>query len=509
MSEYDALLGDASPTASQYDALLDDGELGPIPKETSPPESIAREPIEVVGNPEIPADEAFKIGAGQGAFGLGDEISAGLKAVRDTAASPQRDWENTLQLYQAYKKNAARDRASAQKQQPGAYMAGNLPVAAAMGVTSAALAPAAALSAAPWGTNLVTNMGQSIAQNFGQDTLTPGNVATDLAIGEAVAMPSRVAAAGPSKLAGQALQLPQRGLDAAADWFGGTKVGQVLGANADDIGNMASKRVKDLRVAQESYLTDAGKQGAAMGQAIGGEDLPSRLAKATTEGRASVGPGVTDYTVNPAEFGKDIQGITDNARANAIRNFGGGKVPLDHEDPISFLKATGHQSRASDLNRAAVREIRDEETEMVSNTKKLLDNWQAAKVARDAAQSGATQSADTLQRIKTGRGALQNIAGMAAGGAAGQGVGGPAGALLGIAGGKQLGKGAFQTIDLAGEAGQRLSQVASIAERLATGGGPLGKAAQWALSGQGPAFIARLATLADLPEVQSELLNVE
>lgn len=532
MSEYDALLED-KPKASEYDALLGD-ELGPVPQETRPPESIERlprEPIEVVGNPDITADEAFKIGAGQGAFSLGDEISSGIRAVRDTAMSPQRKWEDTLRLYQAYKANAARDRGAAFRQHPIAYMGGALPVAAAMGNVSAALAPAAAVSAAPWGTNVVTNAAQSIANNYGNDTLTPGNVVKDVAMGEAVALPFRIAQHGVRRTIGDIAQLGQRGLDEAAYRFGGKKLGQVLGRDAGEIGDMASKRVKDLRTAQQSYLTDAGKQAAAADAMVSGQDLPSRLAKAGTEGRASLGPN--GFSVDPAEFGDEFGRRVAGARSDALRQAPPGMVITSDEhavtDLMSGIDATRARNRAippalpgsperiaMDSAVGAIKNRFGENMDVsvqgpIDDARSILERWQAAKAQQKAAEAGGEEAAKQLARIKTGRAAIANAAGVASA-VTGGGITGAlspaAGMLTGAAGlglRKQVGQGMIDTVDAAGSVGQWLSAMTPTLQRLATSGGAMGAAAKWVLDGKGAAQIARLATLAKMPEFQDEV----
>lgn len=510
MSEYDALLEpEPEPQASQYDALLEDDGPLPIPQTTQPPEAIAREPLDPVKQPKIGATDAANLGMGQGAFGLGDEVTSAMRAVRDTALTPERKWENTLNLYRAYKANQARDMGRAQSQQPVAWMAGNLPSAALTGIVSAAAVPAAAMKAAPIGANLITNAAQSMAQNWGQDTLTPWSVMGDVAAGAALGGAMHVAARGPARTVGDIMQLPQRGVDAASDWLGSTKIGQALGSNADELGeNMVSKRVKDLRLAKQSYLTEAGKQNVAASQKISGTDLPSRLAAAAVQGAADLGPG--NWTMNPTHFGDDFFDMSQTA-ANfsldkhypQLRN-----TAFDVEGKFDIARqmkgpnaATAWQQMGADYKRDLSADIGNN----LSSARDVLEQYRAMKAAEAQAMSGAQGAADELQRIKTGRGAIQNVAGIAGGGSAGGSFGGPVGAILGVAGGKQLGKGALQSIDLTGEVGQRLSAMVSIAQRWATRDDRLGQAAQWALSGEGPAFIARLATLADLPEAQDEL----
>lgn len=498
-------------------------ELEQPPSDQGPPSGVfSNAPAPV---PRISPDEATAIGMGQGAFGVGDEIASGARAIRDTAMTPERRWSDLLQLYRAYKGNAARDQAAAQSQHPVYYAIGNLPVAAVAGMETAALAPAAAMRAAPWATNFVTNTAQAIAQNYGQDTLTPKNVAKDVAAGELLGGAMRVAARGPVKTAGDIMQLPQRGIDAASDWLGGTSFGKLLGSNADELGDVASKRVKDLRLAQQSYLTEAGKHGAAADASVGGKDLASRLARSASQGNADIGPG--GFTVNPAEFGDDVQRIVSRARQEALDRLGKGRVLSTDQDAVTNLLAGRDMPRVLDPQLEAAAPGSPERAAMTDLAKRIgarakenidmdlggsldraretLATWQAAKSAQQSAQQGAAAAGDELTRIKTGRGALQNIAGIAAGGAGGNAIGGPVGAMIGVASGKQLGKGVLQGIDIAGEAGQKLSQVASVAERLAARSDGVGQAARWALSGEGPAFVARLATLADLPEVKEEL----
>lgn len=108
-----------------------------------------------------------------------------------------------------------------------------------------------------------------------------------------------------------------------------------------------------------------------------------------------------------------------------------------------------------------------------------------------------------LSAIATGRSAIENVGGVAA--AVAGGSRGVAGALAGAAAGKPIGKAVLKGIDLAGAAGQRLSKVASIAERLSTRDDKVGRAAKWALSAEGENAFVRMAALADMPEVREEL----
>lgn len=503
--EYDALLEDAG---NDYDALLEE----PPPDQGPPLGHTAPAPA-----PQIAGTDAMVLGEGQGMFGLGDEITSGARALRDTALTPERKWSDLLNLYRAYKSNMGRDIKAAQTQHPLAYMAGNLPMAVASAVGSAGAIPGALTQAAPWGANTVINIGQSIAQRWGQDELTPGNVLKDVAAGEIMAAPMRIAQHGIRRTIGEVAQLPQQGIDEVSDRLGGTSVGRALGANADDLTGNTSKRVKDLQTAQQSYLTQAGKQQAAADAALSGSDLPSRLAKSASDGRATLGP--RGFTADPAEFGDDIYRISKGATQEAADRFAPGKGVYDYpvltmQAQIKEALASGDMAKANelsaqiaDVSKMANRTRTDEIGYTMDTARDTLARFQQAKEAEAQARTGAMDAADELGRIKTGRGALQNLAGIVGGGAAGHSVGGPIGAMLGIAGGKQLGKGAFQTIDLAGEIGQKLAAATPTLERLASGGGKLGDAARWVLSGEGPAFVSRFFTLAQLPEFQAELGN--
>lgn len=504
MSEYDALLEDGG---SEYDALLDEPppDQGPQPGHTAPAPA-----------PQIATTDAMLLGEGQGMFGLGDEITSGARALRDTALTPERKWSDLLNLYRAYKSNMGRDIKAAQNQHPLAYMAGNIPMAMSTGIATAKAVPDALMKAAPVATNMVTNAAQSIAQRWGQDELTPGNVLADVAAGEAFAAPMRVAQHGVRRTVGDLAQLPQRAMEGTADWLGGTTIGKVLGSGADELGENASKRVADLRTAQQSYLTEAGKNAARAGV----DDQALAVAKAAQEGRAEIGP---DFQRLPKEMSNVFTDVADRNSRDAYKRFA--PEALQFSEPgmavtgmangtIDQSALPGAQGAPQQLKQflhpdpSMPMKIDAVNRQATGDTAADLDAFFAR--ARELqgglqAQAGADAAGAELGRIKTGRGALENIIGLGGGGSAGHGVGGPVGAMLGIAAGKQLGKGAFKAIDLAGTAGQHLAAAVPTVERLAVQGGALGRAARWVLEGDGATFAARLATLAQLPEFQSEL----
>lgn len=468
--------------------------------------------------PRINGNQAEILGQVGGMMGMGDELAAGAKSVIDTATTPEKKWSNLLQTYRANKKNAQSDITQARAQQPLRYFAGNIPATIGTTVAASAIAPAAVgeqvAAAAPRAVNAISNLGISAIQNFGDDTFKTSKV-----LGDAFTMQAGGeilgALARPGKSAGELLQAPQKAVDFAAEHIGGTKIGKVFGQNADDIGEQASKKVKDLRVAQQSYLTQAGKEGAAAESAVSGSDFPSRLAKSASQGAADISPG--SFVAPAAEFGEDLSKIHVGGMDQAIKDFGPkpsdfaaaqmeAKPYLKYEDPVSAMRSDNFQGFADRVNTAAGRNIADETTFALGQARDTLAKYQAARAAQQTAQSGADAAGTRLQNIKTGRGALQNAIGMGTAALGGNAIGGPIGAALiaGI-GGKQLGKNAFGSIDMAGELGQKLAETASVAERWATQGGELGAAARWALSAQGPALVARLAVLARLQAAQQAL----
>ncbi len=119
---------------------------------------------------------------------------------------------------------------------------------------------------------------------------------------------------------------------------------------------------------------------------------------------------------------------------------------------------------------------------------------------RERLSSIAEQAQNELNQINTGRRATEKLAGAKAG------LGG--GMILGAVGFK-AGLPVGRAADLLGAVGQRMgnadiANVTAMAQQWATRNDALGRAAQWALSGEGDQALVRMYTLANMPEAQAE-----
>lgn len=510
---------DVAPIDSDVE-IIDPDRKAPYVDQMStrptPPAGIEREPIELEKLPPTTGDQAELLGMGQGAFGLGDEISAGMRAVKDTALTPERKWSDLLRLYRAYKGNAKRDVARAEAEHPGRSLAGALPVAMIAGGKLASAVPETFAATHPTATRIGTNIGLSALNNYGRDTLTPGNVATDVLAGEGMNLAAKGAQLlgrrGVKGLVGDAMQLPQRGVNKASDAIGSL-----------------SPEARQLSGLKRTMEQEAASHLAAEKATLSGADFESRLATAVAEGRASVGPG-RSYQVSPAEFGDDITRMSRDATREAVEaNPIASKAVLNlDEDVIKQIRrspevvSAGQRAGtvrrgsgagpgddiAKQVNDDAMRRIAEKETASVSKAQELLDKYRAAKAARTGVESGIAELDPKLAAVKrvAGRGVVEKLAGKALGGASGGLLGGPIGAVGGMAlGGKTVGGVALGAVDALGDAGARLAKTDGLAKIWAMRDDDLGRAARWALSAEGPALLARLATLAKLPEASAEL----
>jgi hypothetical protein len=339
MNEYDALLMEdqGPPQAENYDLLLED--QGP------PSTGVSEEALNPRVRPSV-AQSAL-IGAGDateiiGAPAVTDAIGSVVDVVRGRPADRLSERPmSILEAWQANRRERAQASKAAQADHPLAYLAGNVPALIAGGMASAAAIPKAVMQAAPVASNAIANMGNSILQHANRGDLGLGSVLGDVALGEAAAAPVRIAQHGVRRTIGEAAQLPQQGID----WFGGTRIGRALSSNASDVAT-SNKVVKDLKVAQQSYLTDAGKKAAEADAMLTGNDLPTRLAASAARGPRTIQtqqpvlddlgvPRVAEdrvaadmsfassldrgnWAIDPREFGDDFRQMSKDASNQAM-----------------------------------------------------------------------------------------------------------------------------------------------------------------------------------------------
>lgn len=242
------------------------------------------------------------------------------------------------------------------------------------------------------------------------------------------------------------------------------------------------------------------------------------LGKAAKEGRARI-EGPDDFQVSPKDL--DASKIHLDALEEASGRFYGKDYPRGDLDNIADAhwernKVDPSPERAATykaFNKRTQQNMDDELGLKLERARFWRDQLkdiderkiQAAGDKQEAArlEREATKAKAALHALGVGRSALENAAG--GGAALSGGTSGVIGAGIGAAVGKPVARAIFKGVDIAGAAGQRLAKVASIAERLAARDDSVGRAAKWALSAEGNAAAARMAILADMPEVQEEM----
>lgn len=284
------------------------------------------EDVEIVSAP--PKDQtsrmdAFASGLNTGVPGAA-QLGAGMQSAVDVVGGRR---ASLLEAYRANRATQEKAKTAAQRDHPAYYMSGNIPAAMATAIASGAAIPAKmAAAAGPIATDFIATLAPTVAGAYSEGRGTPLEISKDMATGAAFGAGVHGALGGARKLAGAALEAPQKGLDAAADWLGGSHIGRWLGEGAEDAGTSA--RVKGLKAdvgAAESFKPrDPG---------LAGDDLSSRLAKAAHEGRATLDDG---FTADPKEFGDDFAKISRDALDEAVERFAHGRS--SHRTPITAME---------------------------------------------------------------------------------------------------------------------------------------------------------------------------
>lgn len=215
---------------------------------------------------------------------------------------------DTLRAYRLRKS------AAAQSEHPAAYLGGSLLGGGATAALTTLALPAKAVAAAgPMATRFLGNLIPAALQNSSNGEGITGT-AKDVLAGELAAL-HLAALAKPLKSVGSIAQLPQKGAEAAMKWLGGTRIGKALGQGADEsTGSMSSARTKELLGDKAAAERFAAKDIENLG-----DDLASRLARASTEGRAHIDNG--DFVVPAKEFGGDFAKISRDAENEAVERF--------------------------------------------------------------------------------------------------------------------------------------------------------------------------------------------
>ncbi len=246
------------------------------------------------------------------------------------------------------------------------------------------------------------------------------------------------------------------------------------------------------------------------------DKLALRLANAAQRGEAEIGE---EFQRVPKEFASDMAGMSQRNLDSAIARHAPGAA--QYEDPMQAVagaaegrlgksladaerarvrgeltrdpqmaakyfqigkEATGETTRDMDALFARARELQDKLKQLATMAE---DESLSAANRKRVEMLGAKAQAE-LDRITTGRAAIAKGLGIAGGVAAGS-----AGGILSGIGGAGAGASALRAADVLGAAGQRLAKGRSLAEKLAQEypDAPIGKAAKWAMSSEGPARI--------------------
>ena len=525
----------------------------PVPRETAPP--VGLDPNYQDQGPVDPYPthatraEAVLSGARR-MVPWGNQLGAAMEAPIDALTRQQ----SLLDAYQKAKSGLDAKDEAAQREHPGYYIAGNVPMAVAGAVGTAAAIPAQlAKAAGPMATRFVSNLIPSAIDNTAHGGGVEGT-AKDLLSGEAFST-GVGALLRPLKSAGSAIRnATSEPLAATAEWLGKSRIGRWLGEASDDIGNStAAQQIKTDLDRAASFKPES--------TAIAGDSLPARLARSAQAGKADLGPN--GFSVDPKEFGDDMLNMSREAMhesfdkhmpqisrggwavdqlgdvaeerirhaekdASFARRVLEGKPQTEDTDQVirdlfssknrpakeaqfEARAKTGEESAArmrSELQSVADRHKENLRADIGNNMEQARDLVSKSETAAqrnadvgEPMNNQAWKSAERGQNIARGRDVIRKGlgAGAAAGGALeGLDKGGVAMAMAGGVAGKAIGDKAIKAIDRFGDVGNKLSGMTSWAEKLAQRNDEVGRAAQWALSAQGDGVIARLAVLADL-----------
>lgn len=462
------------------------------------------------------------------------QVGAAINTAIDLAKHPG---GNIADTYRAWIEHQDALKRKAQKDQPltyglastgvnvGGAVAGAPAIAATktIGAIANALAPTqrAAAVASQGLTDLVLG-GASSATEDG----TLDNAGTDALIGGAVGKALGAAGRGVAKGVGSVLKGGQNAVDDIAAWIGKKKLGKAMASKdaAAPDGLLRSERVKDLESVVGDATPSEGPAPSTEKPKVSGtrEEIEAYLlGKAAKEGRARI-EGVDDFSV-PKDV--DLAQTHRDATQEASDKFYGKDFPQGSEDNLADVhrnrvlsSKTGEEAadrlETYDAFRGRTSSNMDAELDIkLERARYWRDRLKAAEEAKAQSSGNAREQArlnddaarakDELRAIGIGRSAIENVGGGVSA-AAGLAKGDFQGAAMAIMG-KPAAKAVLRGVDIGGAAGQRLAKVASVAERLATRDDAVGRAAQWALSAEGNKAMARMAILADMPEVQEEI----
>lgn len=252
------------------------------------------------------------------------QLGAGMQSAADVVGGRR---ASLLEAYRANRAAQDKTKSAAMREHPGYFMAGNIPAAMATAIASGAAVPARmAAAAGPAATDFLTTLAPTVAGAYSEGRGTPMEISKDMATGAVFGAGVQGALRGAGKAAGAVLELPQKGVDAAAEWLGGTRIGKWLGEGAENAGSSA--RVKgmraDVKAADSFKPRDVG---------LAGDDLSTRLARAAHEGRADIDKG---FSVDPKEFGDDFAKISRDSLDEAVERFAHGRSA--HQTPVTVLE---------------------------------------------------------------------------------------------------------------------------------------------------------------------------
>lgn len=526
------------------DAFLADGDASTKQKPSIPKTGNIAAAIEGAAN-NVPGTRFVGQVLDTGAQAM-SELSNSMMGLPSSTKRISEAWDESGQRYDARSK-------AAEETNPWAYHLGGLPAAlytawAMAPAAFAAKAPqlAAMLKAAPGAGELATAAALSAGQRSNAGDVTGTDVAADLAIGGGLgALGSKVANSKPVQYIGDKLQIGQRMADAAASIVGGTSLGKLIGGKPAEPGVLASARVKQLvsdaipgtpnlkqEFTPEQILADwqtMANNGTPLDKAA------AKLALAEREGKATLGPG-RNWTADPGQFGEMFESAATRARNEAVNRFAPAEFKAS-EDVVGAMRNQAREAAQAHMKFETQQPL-DEAWDMAQKARDfgeaatgmqhekigtLVDRASEIKAKindslRQAAEAGesneferkrvmqkAQMAQDELNRIQTGRQAIEKTAGALGGGAVGA-HSGALGTMMGGYIGAKMGRGVFAGADMAGAVGQKLAAMdvptlAAKAQQLATRDDAIGRAAQWALSG-GDDAIARLYVLAKKPEIQ-------